>query len=326
MINSAYELRTIGNLLKERRHERELSIEEVSKITKIRSKYIQALEEGTYDMFPSEVYLKGFLKNYSRFLGINPERAHAMFRREREYQQKEPTIGVSSKIRNRKFNFEITPGRLVILAALIAIVFTVIYIGSYIGNILEEPRLELTEPVAVSAGNEGVHSTQNENIRISGNVEIGATLIINGQEFETNNFEQFVAEFNLEDGLNTFDIRATSQFGKEASLTLNVIKETEVVPTPTPTVAPTAAEIQSMQILIEILDREAYIEADIDGENRAGRVFEPGAIIELEATSSFQFSTPRPDAVSVSINGEVQTIDSSQVFSWTIENGEITQQ
>ena len=93
MIKTSFQLRTIGALLKERRKERKLTLGQISEITKIRSEYLKALEESNYDSFPSEVYLKGFLKNYAKFLGINTERALAMYRRERDFK-KQPEVGV----------------------------------------------------------------------------------------------------------------------------------------------------------------------------------------------------------------------------------------
>ena len=63
--------------------------------------YLKALEESNYDSFPSEVYLKGFLKNYAKFLGINTERALAMYRRERDFKKNEPTISMSKKIMDK---------------------------------------------------------------------------------------------------------------------------------------------------------------------------------------------------------------------------------
>lgn len=63
----------IGNSLKEAREARKLSLEEVEEETKIRRKYLQALENEQYDVLPGHVYAKAFLKNYARFLNLNVE-------------------------------------------------------------------------------------------------------------------------------------------------------------------------------------------------------------------------------------------------------------
>ena len=41
--------------------------------TKIRARYLGALERGDYDELPGAVYTKGFLRNYALYLGLDPD-------------------------------------------------------------------------------------------------------------------------------------------------------------------------------------------------------------------------------------------------------------
>ncbi|HER24250.1 MAG TPA: hypothetical protein ENO17_04280 [Candidatus Atribacteria bacterium] len=66
-------MKDIGNFLKERREAKGLSLIEVERDIKIRKKYLQALEEGNIDAIPGKTYCIGYLRNYSRYLGINEE-------------------------------------------------------------------------------------------------------------------------------------------------------------------------------------------------------------------------------------------------------------
>lgn len=66
-------MKDIGNFLKERREAKGISLIEVEKDLKIRKKYLQALEEGNIDAIPGKTYLIGYLRNYSRYLGIDEE-------------------------------------------------------------------------------------------------------------------------------------------------------------------------------------------------------------------------------------------------------------
>jgi len=61
----------IGEILRKRRLEKELSFDEIEKSTKIRRRYLEALENEEWDIFPGTVYLKGFLKTYCRYLDLN---------------------------------------------------------------------------------------------------------------------------------------------------------------------------------------------------------------------------------------------------------------
>jgi len=60
----------IGNSLREARVRQQLDFPELEQQTKIRSKYLQALEEEQFDLLPAPTYVKGFLKNYADALGL----------------------------------------------------------------------------------------------------------------------------------------------------------------------------------------------------------------------------------------------------------------
>lgn len=63
----------VGRLLRQAREDLGLSLAEVEARTKIRSRYLLALEEGQYDVLPGKVYALGFLRNYAEFLGLDVE-------------------------------------------------------------------------------------------------------------------------------------------------------------------------------------------------------------------------------------------------------------
>ena len=62
---------TIGNLLYTERRKKGLEIVDVEQATGIRSVYLQALEQGKYDILPGEVYIKGFIRNYGNYLELD---------------------------------------------------------------------------------------------------------------------------------------------------------------------------------------------------------------------------------------------------------------
>jgi cytoskeleton protein RodZ len=61
----------IGSSLREARERQELALPEVERATKIRSKYLAALEEERFNVLPEEVYAKAFLRTYADFLGLD---------------------------------------------------------------------------------------------------------------------------------------------------------------------------------------------------------------------------------------------------------------
>ncbi len=63
----------IGSILREAREARGFTIEEAQAATRISGKYLRALEEGAYERLPTPVHVRGFLKNYARYLALDPE-------------------------------------------------------------------------------------------------------------------------------------------------------------------------------------------------------------------------------------------------------------
>jgi hypothetical protein len=61
----------IGNSLREARHRQQLELSEVEQATKIRARYLKALEEEAFDALPAQTYVKGFLRTYADYLGLD---------------------------------------------------------------------------------------------------------------------------------------------------------------------------------------------------------------------------------------------------------------
>ncbi|MBI4301934.1 MAG: helix-turn-helix domain-containing protein [Chloroflexi bacterium] len=68
----------LGEILKEARQRQGLSLDEVSEATKIRLSYLEAIEAEDYDRLPAPVYVRGFLRSYALFLGLDPERIQGL--------------------------------------------------------------------------------------------------------------------------------------------------------------------------------------------------------------------------------------------------------
>ena len=61
----------IGNSLQETRLRQGLDFAEAEQATKIRSKYLRALEDEQFEALPAQTYVKGFLRAYADFLGLD---------------------------------------------------------------------------------------------------------------------------------------------------------------------------------------------------------------------------------------------------------------
>ncbi len=63
----------IGSSLREARIRQELDFPALEQGTKIRAKYLRALEDERFELLPAHTYVKGFLRSYADFLGLDGE-------------------------------------------------------------------------------------------------------------------------------------------------------------------------------------------------------------------------------------------------------------
>jgi len=72
----------IGKRLQEARRIKEISLDQVSKETKIAKKWLEALEKEEYDVFPAKIYVVSFVRSYARYLGLDAESLVEIYQRE----------------------------------------------------------------------------------------------------------------------------------------------------------------------------------------------------------------------------------------------------
>lgn len=70
---------SIGNILRTERETQGRTLTEVSKAVYIKTKYLSALEEENFAAIPGEVYVKGFIRAYASYLGMDGEELVAQY-------------------------------------------------------------------------------------------------------------------------------------------------------------------------------------------------------------------------------------------------------
>ncbi|MGH2536983.1 MAG: helix-turn-helix domain-containing protein [Candidatus Promineifilaceae bacterium] len=63
----------LGEVLREAREARGLTLGDVQNTTKINSRFLEALEDGNYAALPTAVHVRGYLRNYARYLGLDAQ-------------------------------------------------------------------------------------------------------------------------------------------------------------------------------------------------------------------------------------------------------------
>ncbi len=207
-------MKTVGEMLHEARVAKGFTFEQIERETKIRFKFLEAIELDDYSKLPSLSYAKGFVKNYAEFLGLNSRHILAFFRRQTQDVPKSSLLpkGMAQPLNPSLFHF--TPSRF--LALLLSSFLTVflLYFGVQYINLQRPPTLIIESP------KDRLVTTQRR-IDILGSADPDATVTINGMSVLVRGDGKFFDQFQLETGVNKITVVATSRFNK----TTTVVRE-----------------------------------------------------------------------------------------------------
>jgi len=82
----------IGETLRAARRQQRRTLSDAAAETRVRETYLAALEEEEFSALGGDVYVKGFLRSYARYLGLDPDPLVAAYRREFERGEETPTV------------------------------------------------------------------------------------------------------------------------------------------------------------------------------------------------------------------------------------------
>ena len=107
----------IGSSLRAARMRQELELSQAERDTRIRAKYLRALEDERFDVLPGPAYTKGFLRTYADYLGLDAQPFVDEYNTRFAPEEEEPAPPPQLRIRRRRF--AVAP-RLLVAAALAA--------------------------------------------------------------------------------------------------------------------------------------------------------------------------------------------------------------
>lgn len=84
--------RPLGEWLRQRREELGISLQQAEAETRIRARYLEALEKEEFQALPDPVVGRGFLRNYAAYLGLDPKEASDRYSQRVAPPQPEPTV------------------------------------------------------------------------------------------------------------------------------------------------------------------------------------------------------------------------------------------
>ncbi len=199
----------VGQKLHDARINKSISLDEIASATKIRPRFLTAIERGEFDKLPSSAYARGFVTNYASYLGLSQKEILALFRR--EFDEKKP-IKVLPESMTTNTSFSIN--RIHIQQSFIILAIILLTLAGYLAfqyrSFFVPPQLNIITPK--------VNTLSTNNITISGQTDPYATVYINNETVALNSDGKFSKNLALFPGQSTISIKARNRFGRETEI------------------------------------------------------------------------------------------------------------
>jgi len=222
--NMSFSLRKIdsagasfGAKLKALRRDRGFNYDQAAQATRLGRGVIEAFEHDEFCLLPDSVYARRFLKTYVRFLGGDEAYFLDCFDHARgTCDFVDPLLLPRKKV--RRAWFLVTP-RIFRFVGLGCVALAILgYLGFEVKSIVTPPGIELATP------NDG-YATDKATIQVQGRVFEEVEVYVDGKQILLNQDGTFLAQVDLERGMNLISIEAKKRYSRSSTLYRRVIFE-----------------------------------------------------------------------------------------------------
>lgn len=204
-------MKGLGEILSEARKKKHISQSRIAADLLIKKEHIEALENQNWSALPEPTFVKGFLKTYANYLGLDPIHVLAIYRREfDESKFQKPHTNPRAEKR-----FFLTPSRIINVIFISAILIFIAYIGITFSSIFSAPKLEVISPRVDETTSVPV-------VQIIGKTDSEATVSIEGQFVPVDSQGNFSKEYPLSEGKNVIEVIAAKRLSPKAKITRTI--------------------------------------------------------------------------------------------------------
>lgn len=220
---------SLGDKLKRARLRKRCTIQQAEEATRIRARFLLALESDAWDQLPSKIYGRGYLVQYANFLGLSDEtvlddfgREENLFDRRCQQAQKE---GLTPRRTFALPKFYITTKVLsyVVAAALVLVIGG--YLTVQVNKFAAVPLLNIASPTAADSSPLSAVLVTDSEVTITGQTSVGADLTINDQVVTVDSEGVFHHKLTLSRGENIIQIKAVNRSGATRTELLKIVAE-----------------------------------------------------------------------------------------------------
>ena len=221
----------LGDALRAQRERMGITLEQAAEDTRIRDKFLRALESGDYQTLPGVVYTKGFLRNYADYLGLARDELIAQFQAERGAPDGPRSFEPMRPIIRR--SVILTPAVLVPIGVLAAVALFVGYLYYQFTTFAVPPRIEITEPAGDAIAQSAEYTIRGRtapDARVSIRVSPGPEII---PDVRPSADGAFTVRVPLKPGANHIEVQVFDATGKQNQANRTIRYEVAAQPLPT---------------------------------------------------------------------------------------------
>jgi cytoskeletal protein RodZ len=304
----------LGQLLRQTREEKGLELDQVAHDTRIRVRFLEALEQEDYAELPTPGHVHGFLRNYALYLGLDMEEIQALY--DNEHKGSRNSI---PRIFHPK-DIELAPRRPLIRASLVlglVLFLVVLVVGGWLawryGWPAVQPALRLLTPAAARTA-AAPTTTADQETRTAADALTAARTA-------TASAAIAAATRDATATATQTDVTETPTVAPTAAPTTTPEPPTAtatpdrplLLPTPTPdptetptttlTPTPSPTPIEAVALSLIVLER-TWFQVTLDGQELPGELLEAGAERAWEASETIRFVCGNAGGIDVTVNGK----------------------
>ncbi len=306
-MRNSYKKETLGETLKQKRESLGVSYEEIETEIKIKPQYLRDLENEDFERFSSVTQLKGFLKLYSKFLGLNSERILALYRRDYENLELKRELKTEKKYEfteQKEFKAKsklfdkviITRRKLVFAASLLVTSIFLLFVINIIKMAFNPPYLEITSPIEIKGEYSGNVEYANDQVKILGKTAEGVLIKANSIPLSLNPAYEFeTPSFPVTEKETKIVIEAQNNLGRKTKMEINFIKPNE--------------DIGEMNLVFKV-NKNSFVRIKADEVVVLEQELQAGHEVELHAVKYFEIETLNYSDAEITINNSEYKLNS----------------
>ncbi len=201
---------TLGQRLKAAREKTGVTLSQAEIGSKVRAKYLAAMESSNWQFLPGGVYARGFVLAYSKYLGLETKELLRLYEKEAVLFNKKKTVDLSYNKTFKAPRLLVTPKLLAYFALSFSVLLMFAYIVKQVAGFAGSPSLKITSPVNNSI-------LESDSVDLSGTTDSDTLVSVNSENVPVTSDGRFNLNLKLHRGVNVIKVQAVNKARKESS-------------------------------------------------------------------------------------------------------------